>query len=278
MRTIPIALAAAASSRASTMVWGFKLTRLDAESYGWTSHDRPATISSVTYEPSGLNISQLVISAGLNVDTAIVTIAGTDDVTRADILAGRWDSAAFEIFRYSWVDPTDGIAVMMTGKLGNVKPKDGEFEVELRDIRQPLQQDTADVFQPDCRYRLGDSRCTVDLAPFTFDDEVTAVASAYEFTSTGLTQDADFFGEGEVIWLTGLNAGIRSKVRDFESGVVTLSLPLLFAIDVGDTFTIIAGCRKRHQEDCKTKFDNVINFGGEYDKKTVSELAESADY
>jgi hypothetical protein len=36
-----------------------------------------------------------------------------------------------------------------------------------------------------------------------------------------------------------------------------------YAIQIGDTFSAVAGCQKRLAEDCGTKFSNVVNFGGE---------------
>jgi len=34
-------------------------------------------------------------------------------------------------------------------------------------------------------------------------------------------------------------------------------------LTAGDTYTASAGCRKRFDTDCKTKFSNVVNFRGE---------------
>lgn len=46
-------------------------------------------------------------------------------------------------------------------------------------------------------------------------------------------------------------------------GVITLSLPMLLTVAVGNSFSIVAGCRKRLAEDCVAKFNNVLNFQGE---------------
>ena len=43
----------------------------------------------------------------------------------------------------------------------------------------------------------------------------------------------------------------------------TLTLPFPFDAAIGDTYSAIAGCRKRLTEDCKTRFANVLNFQGE---------------
>jgi uncharacterized phage protein (TIGR02218 family) len=111
---------------------------------------------------------------------------------------------------------------------------------------------------------------------FTFDAEVTTTDTQYSFTASGLdTSDFadDYFAEGELTWTTGLNVGTPGhKVKSFAAGVITLSEYATFEIAEGDEFTIIAGCRKRWDLDCKTKFDNILNFGGEKDKPTRDAL------
>ncbi len=48
-------------------------------------------------------------------------------------------------------------------------------------------------------------------------------------------------------------------------------------IQVGDTFDVIAGCRKRLTEDCKVKFNNVLNFQGEPHLPGIDRLTAMAD-
>ncbi len=77
----------------------------------------------------------------------------------------------------------------------------------------------------------------------------------------------DYFGEGLVMWVTGDNAGASHRIRSFvaSGGVFALLVPVANNIQAGDTFSVIAGCRKRRSEDCRTKFNNVLNFQGEPD-------------
>ncbi|WP_126282740.1 DUF2163 domain-containing protein [Burkholderia stagnalis] len=71
-----------------------------------------------------------------------------------------------------------------------------------------------------------------------------------------------YFAYGKVKWLTGLNAGYAMEVRQFAPGVVTLALPMEYAIQVGDTYQITAGCDKQFGT-CKARWNNVIHFRGE---------------
>lgn len=277
--SIPTALAANMTSRAPTLAWVLKITRADSQVYRFTSHDRDLALADGTYMSApGLDVQSLVSSSGLAVDNTEITVLADDAlITRNDIAAGRWDGASFLLAQCNWADPSDGVLVRKVGRFGNLKPVGQAFVAELRDLRQPLQQDNTAVLQPTCRYRFGDSKCTKALGPFTASFTVTASASTQQFTDAGISAAADYYTEGEGEWLTGSNAGLSFKVRAHAAGgVFTLAVPTVYAISVGDTGTVIAGCQKT-REACKT-FGNILNFGGEPDKPSVDELAASASY
>lgn len=277
MRTIPIALQASLDSGSSTLAWGITIDRADGTRFAYCSCDRPKRIDSDTLCMPGFDVASLVMSASLNVDdTEIRVIDGF--VTRDQVASGSWEGAAFSIFRFNWRNPTGGIDVRMTGRLANLRPDGPAIVAELRDIRQALQQDVTPVMQPTCRYRLGDEKCGVALHDFTYPVEVTAVASQTSFTDSARVEPADWFTEGEIVWVTGSNAGLRSKVRTFSAGVFALAAPAFYPIEIGDTADVIAGCMKRRTEDCAEKFDNVLNFGGEPDKPTVDSITAPATY
>lgn len=277
MRTIPIALAAHWAEPTTSIAWAIRITRLDAEEFRFTSHDRDATIGGDVFASApGFDVQSLVHSAGLAVDNTEVMILADDTlITRADLEAGRWDGAAFEIMQFNWADPSDGVLVRMTGHFGNIQPRGLAYVAELRDLRQPLQQDNTAVLQPTCRYRFCDARCTLDEGDFTHALEVTAVADNQEFTDSALAAATENFTEGEIRWLTGDNAGLRSKVRTFAAGVFELAVATVYAIQAGDTADLIEGCLKT-REACKG-FTNILNFGGEPDKPTLDALTAPAE-
>lgn len=74
-----------------------------------------------------------------------------------------------------------------------------------------------------------------------------------------------FFDGGLVIWLTGANSGRAMEIRTWDASTrtITLFLPMPDDVAVGDEFDIRPGCLKRLLEDCRDKFDNVVNFRGE---------------
>lgn len=282
MKTFATGLAAHYASGNTTLAAFLEIERRDGVFLRFNGTPNDIVVDGDTYKgSSGLDISDLASSNDLSVDTTNLTVfPGSDTVAQADLVAGLWDFATYRLFETSYVDPTIGINVLRRGWLGEFDVQVGKYTVELRSKKQALQQTLGAVTSPTCRYKLGstampDGLCTVDLAPFTQTDTLTAVdvgAPSRIFTCSADSNVDDYYGEGSCTALTGANAGYSRKVKDFAAGVFTLALAMPFAFDIGDTVSVVAGCRKRHERttdnpggvsDCKDKFNNVVNFGGE---------------
>ena len=273
MRTIPVATQAMLDTGAHTLAFGMRIVRNgDGDVSGWTEHDVGATVTvdgdPLVLDPiNALNMSSIVREAGFAVGNLEVTVLQFDEyLTRADLLDGFWTGSEFFIFQYDFKAPTEAVIPWMAGTFGRVKPRLGSYVIELRDLRQFIAQDTTRITQANCDYDFGDDRCTVDLTPHTYSGTVTSVDTPlYVFTASALAGDDDKFTQGKITWVTGENAGSQRKVRDFATGgIVTLVLPMLHEIQVGDTFEIVAGCLKR-RADC-IAYENVLNFPG-FDQK-----------
>lgn len=268
MKTLPVALAAHLAAGTTTVGYLLKITRKapDGQVFGFTSAVADVTVSGVLYRSTpGLDVSSIAVEAGGTVDNLELTTLDDGSVfSRPDVMGGLWRNAAFELSRYNWASPTDGVDIVMAGVLGEVRYVRNTLTVELRGLQQFLQQPIGSVSSKTCRARLGDSLCTKALGPLTFAATVTSVASNQTFTATALTQAADYFGEGILTWTSGPNINLSQKVKTHAGGgVVTLSLAMFQDVAIGHTFSIIAGCRKRMAEDCIAKFSNVLNFQGE---------------
>lgn len=269
-----------------TVAWAIKVTRVDALEtatvYGWTSHDRDVEIDGVTYRAApGFDVRSFANNAGLAVaNNELTVIEDASAFTRPAVLSGQWDGAKYEVFQYDWKTPANGKISWPRGKLGNIVPQYGSFTVELRDLRQALQQDTTAIFQETCRYNFADDRCTKDASEYTVSGTVTTVTSQSVVIDSSRSEAADWFGNGLLIFTDGQNAGLSFKVRIYTNGEFTFEVPAVFPIEVGDGYQAIAGCRKRLPEDCRDKFSNVLNFGAEYNKpktdKIVSPGSETA--
>lgn len=272
MKTFTTALNAHYESGSTTLAVCLEVARADGLVYRFTSHDRDLLIGGHSYTAGpGLELSDLATSSGLAPDNLELRILYADDaITRDDLLAGRWDNASYRLFEVDYTQPDAGSNVLSAGTTGEVRiAREDGFTIELRSIKQALQKPVGIVTQKTCRNRLGDNRCGVGLGPFTFTGvAVTSVTSQRVFASSGLssgspTHPADYFTEGLVTFTTGGNAGTSRKIKAYTvGGQIECLAPFTFAVEVGDEFTVVAGCRKR-LADCRDKFDNVLNFNGE---------------
>lgn len=257
------ALAAHYASGSTTLAAALRIERKDGQVFAFTGADHDAEIDGITYLAGpGLDLSGLVSTSGFDVDNLELSVL-PDDVllTRDSFVAGLWQGARFWLFEYNWADVSMGIHPLKRGWLGEPKLQDVSITVELRSLRQALQQNVGAYTSQSCRNRLGDNRCGVDLIPLTHDSAITVVVDRYGFEVD--TEQVDgYFTAGIARFLDGLNAGVSRKVRVHADGRITLATPAPFELDVGVQVELIAGCQKRLQ-DCRDVHDNVLRFGGE---------------
>jgi uncharacterized phage protein (TIGR02218 family) len=283
--TLPAAYQSHLAGESTTLGYLLKITRTDGYVIGLTSASESVTIGGVLYDATeGLTISSLASSAGLGVDN--IELTSIDDGTvfpRASVLGGLWQNAAFVLSRYNWASPSDGLEPLMAGTFGQVGLREGAVVAELRGLQQYLQQTVGNVTTRTCRARFADyptpnanNRCRLTAATYIRTGAVSAVASKQVFTAAALwtaVPTDDYYGEGFLTWTSGANVGMSVKVKTYvTAGVITLARQTIDAIVIGDTFSIIAGCRKRLAEDCKAKFSNVLNFQGEPHLPGIDEL------
>lgn len=83
----------------------------------------------------------------------------------------------------------------------------------------------------------------------SFPGTVTAVTNERKFTASGISVETDYFSMGHIEWLTGDNVGRGQNspvATDDGAGGIVIYRPVLKPIQIGDTFTIFAGCNKSH--------------------------------
>jgi uncharacterized phage protein (TIGR02218 family) len=275
VKTLPSALAAHIATRNTTLATALKITRTDGTVFGFTTHDIDDVVGGVTYSANpGLDATDIVLAADAAVGNLQLTTLHDGSVfTTADVLGGKWRNAKFLLFRYNWASPGDGIDILLAGTVGEFQLMQNSVVAELRDLRQYLQQSVGDASSKTCRARLGDGRCKKDLTAFTRTGTLTGVTSRQVFQDMSRLEAIHWFDEGEITFTDGANVGIHAKIKQFDSsGTFELALPLSGEVGIGDSYIAIAGCTKRLQEDCRDKFDNVLNFQGEPHRQGLNSL------
>ena len=253
----------------TTLSWCWRISRADGMALGFTDHDRVLSFDSTDFEPeSGFAASEIRAGSDLAVDAQDATgVLTSDRITETDILDGRWDNAAVELWRVNWADSSQRV-LLRRGAVGQIRRGRMAFVAEVRSLAHVLGQTVGRTFQAGCDARLGDARCGIDLenAIYKGTGVVTDLLRDRAFMASGLSGfDAGWFTSGTLTWTSGANAGRVTEVlsHGLDGSIVTLTLleAPVRAITEGDGFVARAGCDKRIAT-CSAKFANVANFRG----------------
>lgn len=275
MKTISAALKAHMALDVTTLSTCWKLVRKDGTILGFTdcSHD-------ITFTDTFSGVSQTVVYAqatgfipsgirsanDMSVDNMeVISVLDSAGITNSDLAAGLYDGATLIIFIVNYLDLSMGSMILKGGYIGEVSRHRNSFNAEVRGKAQALGQVTGRTYQSACDADLGDTRCTVNLAPYTFSGSVTSVTNQRTFLDTANVQADHYFQFGLLTWTSGLNSGMSMEVADWRSGTTTFTLKqgMPRTIQVGDTYSAYKGCNKK-LSDAKgcTGFSNVVNFRG----------------
>jgi uncharacterized phage protein (TIGR02218 family) len=291
-KDVPSSLLTHYALGSTTVAHALFIEREDGETFGFTDHDANDEIDGFVYQcdDPGLTLNEFVIAAGCDVGNTEVRVLQSYEVfTELDLIEHKWRNARFLLFRYNHQQSpaiTD-IDECLAGVFGEIEYGEAELKIELHDLRRFLNHPVGSARSKTCRYRLGSTSmgtgglCMKDISapPFTFPFEVThqGANTRLSFRDDTLAHAADWVGEGSVTFDSGVLAGITKKVHAYDAnGTFHMYLPAALPIEVGVTGTAVVGCRHRRTEDCFTKFENVVNFGGEPDARAPDTLTRPA--
>lgn len=168
MKTVSSALGTHLEGEVTTLATCWKVTRTDGVEFYFTDHDRDITFDGDVYKAdSGYRRSAVANDASLAVDNLdIEGVFDDDDIKEEELRAGLFNYAEIEIFLVNWRDLSQGQMKMRKGNLGEVTlTTQGIFRAELRGLTQRLSQNIGELYQPECRADVGDSRCKVPIQP-----------------------------------------------------------------------------------------------------------------
>lgn len=243
------------------------ITRSDGAVYGFTTHDKPLTVSGVVYEAAA-SFSATDVASNSNLDVDNLTVEGilsSASITEEDLRAGRWDYAAFRIFIVNWADLTMGDYKVRAGRLGEVQVHKQTFSVELLGLMEAYGISIGELTSPMCRASLGDARCGFNLtgspSSTVTGTIVTADTDFFTLHDSSRVEADGYFDEGVITFTSGDNAGIAREVKAYVVGTWITKTPIPYDA-TGATYTMTRGCNRRF-ETCRDTFNNVINFRGE---------------
>ncbi len=286
MKSISTALATHITLPCTTLAVLWKVKRVDGIVMGFTNHDQnivfdidaatsPYTGDGLTtyYASTGMATSAVETNANLATDNLqIDAFIDSSAITDTDIRAGRYNFCVISVVLVNYNDLTMGCLKIRSGTLGQVVIRNGLYQAEIRGLSTFFSIILGWTFGPICRADLGDAQCSphgeVNLAALTETSYVSTASSKRVFVPgsltspltspvTGLTGGANYFNDGVLTWITGLNAGFTMEVDSWDGSTMGLFESMPFTIQPGDVFTVEPGCNKT--SDCQAKFSNIIN-------------------
>jgi uncharacterized phage protein (TIGR02218 family) len=264
-KTISAPLKAHYALGSTTIARCWRFERRDGRVVTVTTCARDLLIGGETYRSKeGVNPTSIAQEASAAVTNSDVTgTMAAESVSEAELYAGLWDGAFVSVFEVNYRDLSMGTMQLQSGNIGDVKAGRSAFTAEVRGLTQRLQKVVGRVYTAGCPWVFGDAAtCRKDIGPLMVTGSFTSIVDLRTLVDTARGEVSDYFGAGLMTVTSGENAGVQMEVYAFDSGQFTLHLPLPYAAAVGDTYSVVPGCRKRWVEDCKTKWANGNNFGG----------------
>jgi uncharacterized phage protein (TIGR02218 family) len=195
----------------------------------------------------------------------------SDKITTADLAAKRYRGATVIERRLDHRFPFAAPVETFVFTIQEVDFDEETWTAQLAGQAAKLGQRIGETVGHLCPAKLGDPlTCKADIELATLDAvAVTTVeADVYrEFRAVSITiaSEDDEYGNGAFVWLSGANSGIETVCKTYTKvgRIIKLDERMPNAIEIGDTFRLEPGCRRRYLADCIGKFANGINFQAE---------------
>jgi uncharacterized phage protein (TIGR02218 family) len=271
----------------TTMAPCLLIRRRDGVIQAATLHDKPLTITmaagyvslgapsgAITYQPAeGFTPSAIENTSDLSVpNQEILGGWNIDGITEIDLRNGLYDGAEYWLFEVNWANLSHGIFPRSSGEIGETTPMDYEWKIELRGLMNKYTQVIGSKITSECPYNVGSNNgtardCKKDMTAFTETATVVSVNPDGSFVVSGLSHaEDDWYQLGVMTAVSsppGVLSGLAQEIKSYDdaTGTITPWLPFPADPNVGDQFTVTAGCNKT-PDHCKNKFDNLVRFGG----------------
>lgn len=251
---------------ATTYTHCMRIERTDGEVIGLTDLDVDVIYDSVTYKAANaFSASNIDKTTTLSVNNGTINGLIVTDLPAFDLRNGFFDKADVYIFLYDFTNNTK-VRDLARGFLGEVQLTRQGYTVEYRSLEQVMQQVIGKKYLATCPHKLGSTECGVSLASYTVTGTLTSVTDSSNFTDSSRAEADDYFNYGLLTFTSGDNDTLSREVKIFGSGAFEMLFPFPYTPQVGDTYSVYAGCNKT-KATCRDKFDNVVNataggFGG----------------
>lgn len=271
MKDIAPALQTSMALGTSTMATCWWTELVNGDVVAATATDTNITVDGVVYQAlAAFSPSDVETSADLSPDNLeLEAFLRSPLITEADLHSGRWDYAKIKIFEVDKRNPALGRHRIRSGNLGHITGGKAQVRMELRGLTHAYGRTIGRLILQNCDVPVGSPRCKVDLAPFTVTGTVDSTADGRVLMIAARTEEANWFTGALFTMTSGANSeageagmNLSREVKSSIPGQIELHEPFPFPIADSDAYSTHAGCTHRPDEDCRDKFNNMLNNQG----------------
>lgn len=233
--------------------------------WAYTSADEAKTYSTYTFSPMAMERSNFEQTQEMSRSPITITIDKTCPFLFQYRTSPPTDVVQLKIFRYHESDSE--VTVPWIGRVTNVKFKERTADIRCEPIYTSLKRPVLRRrYQTTCPHVLYGPQCGVGYTTYLLTTPLT-YASGVTLKATSISAKPDgYYSGGYVEWETGGNIELRF-ITGHVGDTITLNLPFA-GIAAGQQVNIYPGC-DHMLTTCNSKFNNVLNYGGQpfYPKK-----------
>lgn len=260
------------------------IQRRDGEIFRYTSLDVDFWYKGRRFKACGSMDPSAAQTGSALGDTGSVSLSGliTDEgISEADLFGGLFDDAFVTIDLVNWQGPSRKPRRIASGWVGKVTHGPAFHTMEILSASARLEQTAlVQLVSPSCRWRFGDSRCSVNVDAMKIAGTVVRLANRGDMVIDVPTppDDGRIWKSGRLRFLNGPASGIEAEYKEinFATGQVILWTPAGLAPMPGDAVEILPGCDLTREGGC-TAYSNIINFGGYPDVPGTDSAMETPD-
>lgn len=239
--------------------------RIGAESFFYTNNQVSVTVASLTYAPLPIARDKLTKTAESNQKEGLtVELPGDNPFVRKYVSIAPGKRATMTLKKLHRPDVAVETVVQYKGVVQSVTFTENCDKATL--MISPLTAAKSRpiprlTYQSLCGHMLYDARCKIletdpDFEKFLLVEAVTDGGRVLQLDDADTFGFADFFVNGFVEYQDDF------RLITAQSGeLCTLLLPFGTS-PISQVVRVLAGCKHRISEDCFTRYDNVVNFGG----------------
>jgi uncharacterized phage protein (TIGR02218 family) len=178
---------------------------------------------------------------------------------------GQLDGALLQLeraFMPTYGDTSPGTVVLFAGRVSDIDcTRTGidlkcRSHLELLNIQMPRR-----LWQSSCTHTFGDPMCQFDRSSMRLTFAAEPGSTQAQVATSVDPTPANLYVQGTIVGVTGANARSSRTVANMGSGWVSVKLPFLSSVVIGDQFQLLPGC-DRTLATCTNVFNNAIHFGG----------------